>query len=1194
MNLVSRAVILLCGIYICEAGYGYGDPPPPVPETQSDVQAPAYVPPYARKSQFAKTGHSGYGTKTYSAKTYSGRKTSYAGTKTYSGTKTGGTKTSYGEKQSWHSESGNAPSWEEFQQSANEAYKAKCQPDCQNNGICVDTNTCHCPPNYKGRYCELESKPCLSYPPLPANSRRKCSADFCTINCIDGYKFAGLGTTAANLVCSVDGTWQPTIPLLAAIPDCEPQCNPPCQNAGVCLAVDTCQCPAEFRGPQCQYATSVCDVRKLSFNGGYKCFGDGDSFSCTLNCPAGVAFSSPPADLYTCTYATGIFQPQPIPHCVYTGVAFSSPPADLYTCTYATGVFQPQPIPHCVYTGVAFSSPPADLYTCTYATGIFQPQPIPHCVYSDGVIVRPVHHRNRSYSESFSYHSQSSERTIFGKHYGSKFGQHQSGFGDQQSGFEQQQSGFEQQQSGFEQQQSGFDQQSGIEQEQSNSIEQHQFDTQAGYASFGHSSPLPMQIVVQDRPPTGGVCVTWAGSHYKTFDGKIYSFESPCTHILVRDRLEHKYTVAIRHPECKRRSYCPAELTIYIEDKPYTLKIGENGGMEFSNTRRMIPIPASLTELRVSSNGDIATINLDGLGIAIKWDSNQLVQIDSTVQMWNNTEGLCGTLNGNVDDEFMTKDAVVAPTQSVFEASWQMNKIGDPCSTNPTQSDGCSSKGSEVKKQAQLFCSSVFSKDKFRKCSKVMDVSKLLETCQWDYCACITSESAEDCACATAAVYAKECLRHGVEDMKHWRDPETCPMRCPEGKVYKACGPASQPSCAFPTISSVADNTTCVEGCFCPDEMLLEGNRCLPKKECPCRLRNKAFKPGSVVPKECNTCACEAGEWKCTQAPCGARCSALGDPHYTTFDGSKYDFMGHCTYEMLKTDNLTVEVENVACSGAISEAMNLGPYKGPGLPSCTKAVNVKYNNAEIHLKQGGYILVNGQEISALPVQAGDVRIRAASSLFVIVQLPNKVDVWWDGNTRVYIDVPPEFHEKTKGLCGTFNLNQRDDFLTPEGDIEQSVYAFANKWKTREFCADVDLQIPEHPCKANVENKEAAEKYCSRLKSKLFEECHWYVDVEPYYQDCVYDMCACAGGDVSRCLCPILGDYAMACASQGHRIQWRYNVKECGDYAMACASQGHRIQWRYNVKECGESCGALWSPVEPYYQAATCLGACVRY
>lgn len=72
----------------------------------------------------------------------------------------------------------------------------------------------------------------------------------------------------------------------------------------------------------------------------------------------------------------------------------------------------------------------------------------------------------------------------------------------------------------------------------------------------------------------------------------------------------------------------------------------------------------------------------------------------------------------------------------------------------------------------------------------------------------------------------------------------------------------------------------------------------------------------------------------------------------------------------------------------------------------------------------------------------------------------------------------------QGLCGTFNDNLNDDFLTPENDVEISVPAFANKWKLEEKCNDVPENLKSHPCDTNVLNRAIAEKHCKRLKAEL--------------------------------------------------------------------------------------------------------------
>ena len=50
-------------------------------------------------------------------------------------------------------------------------------------------------------------------------------------------------------------------------------------------------------------------------------------------------------------------------------------------------------------------------------------------------------------------------------------------------------------------------------------------------------------------------------------------------------------------------------------------------------------------------------------------------------------------------------------------------------------------------------------------------------------------------------------------------------------------------------------------------------------------------------------------------------------------------------------------------------------------------------------------------------------------------LPNGLEVLWDGETRAVIHAPAGLTDNIGGLCGNNNNNQRDDFSTPEGDIE---------------------------------------------------------------------------------------------------------------------------------------------------------------
>lgn len=93
--------------------------------------------------------------------------------------------------------------------------------------------------------------------------------------------------------------------------------------------------------------------------------------------------------------------------------------------------------------------------------------------------------------------------------------------------------------------------------------------------------------------------------------------------------------------------------------------------------------------------------------------------------------------------------------------------------------------------------------------------------------------------------------------------------------------------------------------------------------------------------------------------------------------------MGQCTYYLVKMDNFSIEAENVACAGSISQAMNFPVSVSSGLPSCTKTVTIRHGRHVIKLKQNHELAVNGHDITKIPYKIEDIKIRAVSSIFLL-------------------------------------------------------------------------------------------------------------------------------------------------------------------------------------------------------------------
>lgn len=161
---------------------------------------------------------------------------------------------------------------------------------------------------------------------------------------------------------------------------------------------------------------------------------------------------------------------------------------------------------------------------------------------------------------------------------------------------------------------------------------------------------------------------------------------------------------------------------------------------------------------------------------------------------------------------------------------------------------------------------------------------------------------------------------------------------------------------------------------------------------------------------------CMEGEWSCTTAKCRAECYAIGDPHYKTFDGMKFNFMGDCSYYLVVLPEFSIEAENIQCDGTASSDHDFQVSTSIGKPTCTKSLTIRFgmNNTTIKLGQGKTVFVNGDIVEKLPVNVqGLAYIREQSTFFIQIIVTNGIEVRWDGETRAYIYASPELEGKPK-------------------------------------------------------------------------------------------------------------------------------------------------------------------------------------
>ena len=318
--------------------------------------------------------------------------------------------------------------------------------------------------------------------------------------------------------------------------------------------------------------------------------------------------------------------------------------------------------------------------------------------------------------------------------------------------------------------------------------------------------------------------------------------------------------------------------------------------------------------------------------------------------------------------------------------------------------------------------------------------------------------------------------------------------------------------------------------------ILLNGNYAVYFNHLECIYMGTRYNEGDQIQPNCSSrCVCHHGEFTCQSQSCisdGATCYAWGDPHYRTFDLRKFDFQGTCEYILTQSCNISefsVSVSNRARNSYVT---------------FTDLVRVTLPNKslEINLRRGGAVTINNRIYSntdsRILLQIDDVEIIRVGKQVHVLLITLGVRVTWDGLYRVDVTVSTRWIGRLCGLCGNYNGNLNDDFVTPANIPTFSASAFSHSWLINNDISSACVEPPPpNPCPADIMAE--AQTMCAVLRETSFSSCNDIVDPTDFIESCMYDYCHCNEVDREECYCNSLAAYAHACSSNGIILQsWR--------------------------------------------------------
>ncbi|XP_072194945.1 mucin-6 [Excalfactoria chinensis] len=642
-------------------------------------------------------------------------------------------------------------------------------------------------------------------------------------------------------------------------------------------------------------------------------------------------------------------------------------------------------------------------------------------------------------------------------------------------------------------------------------------------------------------------CSTWGGGHFSTFDKYQYDFTGTCNYIFatVCDESSPDFNIQFRRGLDKKIA------RIIIELGPSVITV-EKDSISVRSVG-VIKLPYASNGIQIAPYGRSVRLvaKLMEMELVVMWNNEDYLMVLTEKKYMGKTCGMCGNYDGYELNDFVSEGKLLDTYK--FAA---LQKMDDP-------SEICLSEEITIPaiphKKYAVICSQLLNL-----VSPTCSVPKdgFVTRCQLDMQDC-SEPGQKNCTCSTLSEYSRQCaMSHQV--VFNWRTENFCSVgKCSANQIYEECGSPCIKTCSNPEYSC---SSHCTYGCFCPEGTVLDdisNNRtCVHLEQCPCTLNGETYAPGDTMKAACRTCKCTMGQWNCKELPCPGRCSLEGGSFVTTFDSRSYRFHGVCTYILMKSSSLPH-------NGTLMAIYEKSGYSHS--ETSLNAIIYLSTKDKIVISQNE-LLTDDDELKRLPYKSGDITIFKQSSMFIQMHTEFGLELIVQTSPvfQAYVKVSSQFQGRTLGLCGNYNGDTTDDFMTSMDITEGTASLFVDSWRAGNCLPAMERETD--PCALSQLNKISAETHCSILTKKgtVFEKCHAVVNPTPFYKRCVYQ--ACNYEETFPYICSALGSYARTCSSMGLILEnWRNSMDNC---TITCT--GNQT-FSYNTQACERTCLSLSNP-----------------